>query len=184
MSDLVVIVYPSEAKAEEVRQRLLSMQKEYLIELEDAVIAVRDKDGRVRLNQLINPTAMGALTGSWWGLLIGAIFLMPAMGLVAGPAGLALGAVSGAAIGAASGAIGGALTDLGIDDKFMKDLGQSLEPGGAALFLLVRKMTTEKVLEAIKGTGGYVLKTSLDASKEEALRAAIAAANDTTAVAA
>lgn len=174
MSDLVAIVYPTESKAEEIRQRLLEMQKEYLIQLEDAAIAVKSPDGKVKLNQLINPTATGALEGSWWGLLLGALFLMPVMGVVGGPAGAALGAASGAALGAASGAIGGALTDLGVDDKFMKDLAKTLEPGGAALFLLVRKMTTEKVLEAIKGTGGKVLKTSLDRRNEEALRDALA----------
>ena len=90
MPDLVVIVYPTESRAEEVRQKLLSLQKEYLIELEDAVIATKDKNGRVRLNQIVNPTAMGALAGSWWGLLIGAIFLMPVMGVAAGVLHLAL----------------------------------------------------------------------------------------------
>ena len=169
MSDLVVIVYPSEEKADEMRQRLLQLQKEYLIELDDAVIAVNTGSGHVRLNQLLNPTAAGALSGSMWGLLLGALFLMP----VVGPA---IGAVSGAALGAASGAIGGALTDLGIDDKFMKELGQKLAPGHAALFLLIRKVSLEKVLDAIKGSGGEVIKASLDPGQEQALRDALAAA--------
>lgn len=169
MSDLIVIVYPSEQKAEEVRQRLLELQKEYAVELEDAVIAVRSEDGRIRLNQLLNPTRAGALTGSLWGLLLGVIFLMPAFGP-------AIGAVAGAAVGAATGAITGALTDLGIDDDFIKQLANTLNPGNAALFLLVRKMTADKLLEHIKGTGGTVLRTSLDRSKEEALRAALAEA--------
>jgi uncharacterized membrane protein len=102
MSDLVVIAFPTEAKAEEVRQKLLTMQKEYLIELGDAVIAVKDAQGRIKLNQLINTTAAGAVSGTFWGTLIGLIFLMP---------------LAGAAIGAASGAIGGALTDVGINNK-------------------------------------------------------------------
>ena len=75
MSDLVVIVYPSEEKAEEVRQRLFKLQKEYLITINDAVIAVKTEAGAVKLNQLVNATAVGAASGSFWGLLIGVLFL-------------------------------------------------------------------------------------------------------------
>jgi uncharacterized membrane protein len=71
---------PTEAKAEEVRQQLLAMQKEYLIELGDAVIAVKDAQGRVKLNQLLNTTAAGAVSGTFWGALIGLIFLTPLAG--------------------------------------------------------------------------------------------------------
>jgi len=159
MSDLVVIAFPSEAKAEEVRQKILELQKDYLIELGDAAIAVKQPDGSVRLNQLINTTAAGAASGTLWGTLIGLIFLMP---------------LAGAALGAASGALGGWLTDVGVDDKFMKEVAESLQPGNAALFLLVRKLTTDKVLEDLKGVGGKVLRTSFDHTKEEALRAALA----------
>ncbi|MDB5540308.1 MAG: hypothetical protein JWQ89_2035 [Devosia sp.] len=169
MSDLVVIIYPNEQKAEEIRQKLLDLQREYLIELEDAVIATNTGQGHVKLNQLLNPTAAGALTGSMWGLLIGALFLLP----VVGPA---IGAISGAALGAASGAISGALTDLGIDDSFMKELAAKLAPNSSALFLLIRKVTLEKILDAIQGTGGEVIKTSLDPAKEQALRDALARA--------
>jgi uncharacterized membrane protein len=161
MADRVEIAFPSEEKAEEVRRKLLDMQKEYLIELGDAVIAVKQPDGRVKLNQLFNPTASGAVSGTFWGALIGMIFLMP---------------LAGAAIGAASGAISGRLTDVGINDKFMRDAAQSLQSGNAALFLLVRKMTTDKVLAALQGEGGTVLRTSFDETKEEALRAALAGA--------
>ena len=159
MSDLVEIVFPTEKKAEEVRQKLLGMQKEYLIELGDAVIAVKDAKGRVKLNQLINTTAAGAVSGTFWGTLIGLIFLMP---------------LAGAAIGAASGAIGGALTDAGLNDKWMKDAAAAIKPGEAALFLLVRKVTGDKVLEGLKGEGGRVMRTSLDHTKEAALQAALA----------
>jgi len=161
MSDLVVIEFPSEAKAEEVRQKLLDMQKEYLIELSDAVIAIKEPSGRVKLNQLYHPAATGAAAGAVWGTLVGLIFLVPLLG---------------AAVGAASGAIGGALTDVGINDKFMRDVAASLESGSADLFLLIRKVTADKVLEDLKGVGGKVLRTSFDHTKEEALRAALAAA--------
>jgi uncharacterized membrane protein len=161
MSDLVAIVYPSEAKAEEVRQRLLKLQKEYLITVNDAVIAVKTDAGNIKLNQLVNTTALGAMSGSFWGLLIGVLFLNPIVGV---------------AIGAASGALGGALTDFGIDDAFMKQLAGSIQPGNAALFLLIKNMTADKVLREIQDAGGVVLKTSLDDAKEKALRDALATA--------
>ncbi|ULO24385.1 DUF1269 domain-containing protein [Methylocystis sp. SB2] len=160
MNDLLVIAFPSEEKAEEVRQKLFTMQKEYLIELGDAVVAVKNADGAIKLNQLFNTTALGGVSGAFWGALIGLIFMMP---------------FAGAAIGAGAGAVSGALTDFGIDDKFMKDVAAAVPPGGAALFLLVRKMTTDKVLEGLKGVGGVVLRTSFDKSKDDAIRAALAA---------
>jgi uncharacterized membrane protein len=159
MNDLLVIAFPSEQKAEEVRSKLLEMQKEYVIALGDAVVAVKHDDGSIKLNQLINTTAIGAASGAFWGTLIGLIFLMP---------------VVGAAVGAASGALGGKLSDFGIDDNFIKEVSAAISPGSAALFLLVKKMTTDKVLEDLKGVGGTVLRTSFDKTKEEAIRAALA----------
>jgi uncharacterized membrane protein len=161
MSDLIVIVYPSEGRAEEMRQKLFSLQKEYLINVNDAAIAVMHDKGKIKLNQMLSTTGIGAASGSFWGLLIGAIFLMPIFGL---------------AIGAAAGALGGALTDFGINDDFMKNLAADLKPGNAALFLLVKNMTTDKVLEALAGTGGTVLKTSLNHSAEKQLQDALAGA--------
>jgi uncharacterized membrane protein len=161
MSDLVAIIYPSEAKAEEVRQRLFKLQKEYLITISDAVIAVKTEAGPVKLNQLVNTTAVGAVSGSFWGLLIGVIFLNPILGV---------------ALGAASGALGGALSDYGLDDAFMKELSGKLQPGNAALFVLVKNMTPDKVLREIQDAGGTVLKTSLDDTKEQQLRDALAKA--------
>jgi uncharacterized membrane protein len=161
MSDLVAIVYPSEAKAEEVRQRLFDLRKQYLIEFSDAVIAVKTDAGPVKLNQLVNTTAAGAASGSFWGLLIGVLFLNPLIGV---------------ALGAASGALSGLLTDYGINDAFMKELAGSLKPGDAALFVLIQNMTADKVLKEIQGAGGTVLKTSLDDTKEKVLREALAKA--------
>jgi uncharacterized membrane protein len=160
MSDLVVIAFPSEAKAEEVRQKLLDMQKDYLIELGDAVIAIKQPNGRIKLNQIFHPLAAGVASGSFWGLLIGVIFMVP---------------LAGVALGAAAGALGGALADVGINDGFMKDVAQTLQSGNAALFLLIRNMTTDKVLAALQGEGGTVLRSSFDHTKEAALRDALAA---------
>ncbi|MCA0059473.1 DUF1269 domain-containing protein [Mesorhizobium sp. B261B1A] len=158
MSDLIVIVYPNEAKAEEVRQRLIGLQKEYVIKLGDAVIATKTEAGAIKLNQLVNTTAAGAVSGSFWGLLIGVLFLNPLIGL---------------AVGATSGALGGALTDVGINDAFMRDLSASIQPGDAALFVLAHEMTADKVLKEIQAFGGVVLKTSLDETKEQVLRDAL-----------
>ena len=159
MSDLVVIEFPSEAKAEEVRQKLLDLQNEYLIELEDAVIAIKQPSGRIKLNQLFHPAATGAVYGTLWGALIGMLFLMP---------------LPGAVLGAASGAVGGALADVGINDRFMKEVAATLQSGNAALFLLIRKVTADKVLADLKGMGGKVLRTSFDHTQEDALREALA----------
>jgi len=159
VSDLVFIAFPNEQKAEEVRDRILALQKEYIIEIGDAVIAVKDEKSRVKLNQLVNLTAAGALSGAFWGTLIGFLFLMP---------------VVGTAVGAASGALGGAFADAGIDDQFMKDAAEALPPGGAGLFLLIHKMTDDKVLAELEGVGGTVMRTSFDHTKETALREALA----------
>jgi len=159
MSDLVFIAFDSEQKAEEVRDKVLEMQKEYLIELGDAVVAVKDANGRIKLNQLMNTTAQGALSGALWGALIGLIFLNPLIGM---------------GIGAASGAISGKLVDTGINDEFMTKAAEALKPGSAGLFLLVRKMTADKVLKDLEGVGGVVMRTSFDETKEAALRQALA----------
>ncbi len=159
MADLVAVVFESEAKAEEVRDRLLQMSKEYLIQIGDAAIAVKTANG-VKLNQLMNTTAAGAAGGSFWGLLVGILFMNPLVGVAAG---------------AASGALAGKLTDVGVNDKFMKELGENFAEGEAALFVLVKKVTGDKVLDGLKGVGGRVLQTSLDHDAEERLMAALGA---------
>jgi uncharacterized membrane protein len=158
MSTLVVIGYDNPFTAEEVRLKLRKLQSEYLLDLEDAVVAVKDQAGKVKLNQAVNLTAAGALSGGFWGSLIGLIFLNPLLGL---------------AVGAASGAASGALTDIGINDDFMKELAATLKPGSSALFVLVRKATPDKVLEELAGTGGTVLRTSLSHEDEARLQAAL-----------
>jgi uncharacterized membrane protein len=156
-----VVGYEDPFKAEEVRLKLMKMQKDYLIDLADAVVAVKDASGNVKLHQAVNMTAAGAVSGGFWGTLIGLIFLNPLIGL---------------AVGAATGAASGALSDLGIDDKFMKELAATLKPGSSALFVLVQKATPDKVLEELAGTGGKVLKSSLSHDDEAKLQAALDAA--------
>lgn len=158
MSTLIVVGYDDVFKAEEMRITLQKLRKDYLIDLEDAVVAVKDEKGKVVLHQPINLTAAGAVSGGFWGTLVGMLFLNPLLG---------------AAVGAASGAISGRLTDIGINDNFMKELAETLQPSTSALFVLVRSMTEDKVLDEFKGTGGKVLKSSLNHEDEAKLQAAL-----------
>ena len=183
MSDLIVISFKGQDTADQVLNKLREMQKEYLVDLEDACVVVRDQNGKVRLKQAVNLTSAGALGGAAWGglfgSLVGLLFLNPLVGFI-----------SGAAFGAGAGALAAALTDYGIDDDFIKKVGESLEPGSSALFILVRRATLDKVLPELSPFGGQILKTSLSTEQEERLRKALenmrstAAANDSTAVAA
>jgi uncharacterized membrane protein len=160
MSNLVAVVFNDETTAFEMRAALAKMQKDYLIEMEDAVVVTKDKDGNTKLHQAVNLTAAGAVGGSFWGMLIGMLFLNP---------------IIGAAVGAASGAIAGKLSDIGINDKMMKDLAASFSPGSSALFVLVRRATVDKVLDGLKPFAGKgkVFQTSLNKDDEAALRKAL-----------
>jgi uncharacterized membrane protein len=160
MSNLVVIGFPNEADAFAMRAELAKLQAQYLIEMEDAVVVTRDAKGKVQLHQALNLTAAGAVSGAFWGTLIGMLFLNPLLGT---------------AIGAGSGALSGKLSDIGINDQFMKTLGATLGEGSSALFVLVRKSTPDKVIEGLKPFAGKgkVIQTSLTKDKEEELRAFI-----------
>ena len=142
-------------KAEEVRLKLRKLQSEYLLDLEDAVVAVKDEKGKVKLHHAVNLTADGAISGGFWGSLTGLIFL-----------------------NAAAGAVSGALTDGGVNEHFMKELSATLTPGSSTLFVLVRRATADRdrVLEELKGTGGKILKTSLSHEDGTKLQAALSAA--------
>jgi uncharacterized membrane protein len=159
MSDLIAVAYPDKETAETVRQTLAQLTTERVIELADAVVVTRDHEGKVKLHQSVKPAAVGATGGALWGGLIGLLFLAPLFGM---------------AVGAAAGGAAGALTDTGIDDSFMKQLGAKLVPGSAALIVLVTKSTPDKVVPEISQYGGEVIQTSLDNESEERLREALA----------
>lgn len=166
MSDLIVVGFDAEETADNVLLKLASLQKEYLVDLEDAVVAIRDKDGKVHLKQSLNLTALGAssglISGSLWGTLVGLLFLNPL-------AGLAIGGV----VGAGTGALSGSLADYGIDDAFIKSLASTLPSESSALFILVRKAQPEKVLAEFAGVQARVLKTSLSPEQEKKLQEAL-----------
>jgi uncharacterized membrane protein len=159
MGNLIAIAYPSQATAEEVLATLARLQTEKSIELEDAVIVTRNQDGKVKLHQSVKLGASGAAGGALWGGLIGLLFLAPLVGM---------------AVGAAAGGAAGAMADVGVDDRFLKDLGTKLAPDSAALIVLVHRSTPDKVLPEISSFGGDVIQSSLSDEAEAQLQAALA----------
>jgi uncharacterized membrane protein len=156
LSDLVAIAYKDVPTAQQVASNLGEAVKAHEIELEDLVIIEHRDDGKVKLHQP-SMAGLGAAGGALWGGLIGLIFFMPLFGM---------------AIGAAAGAAGGAMTDRGVDDNFMKKLGEELQPGGAALILLISKVSPDKVIPKIE-IPGTVIQTSLSNENEQALQEAL-----------
>lgn len=156
MSDLIGIAFTDEHRAAEVLTTLRQWQREYLVDMEDAVVVVKDKAGKIKLNQTVNLVPVGAMRGSLWGLLIGLLFGLPLVGVLGG---------------AASGALFGKLADYGIDDQLIRNCSATLAPGTSAIFILVRKITLDKVLPELQKFDGTVIKTSLPTEAEELLRA-------------
>jgi uncharacterized membrane protein len=166
MSELVVVGFDNPEEADRVLLKLSKLKKEYLIDLEDAVVVVRDEAGKIHLKQSINLVSAGAttgfLSGSLWGTLVGLLFLNPIAGFVLG-----------GAFGVGAGALSGSLSDYGINDDFIKSLSETIPVNSSALFILVRKVQTEKVLAELSGVRGKVLRTSLSPDQEKKLQEAL-----------
>ncbi len=160
MSDLVVVAFDNDTDAEKLQAEMKRLQKEHLITLEDAAVVVRKADGRVKVKQSTSLVGAGALGGAFWGLLIGLVLRLMWWGL---------------AVGAVLGAIRGKFKDIGVDDKFIKEVGETIQPGHSAIFLLIRESTPDRLIDELKGYKGTVLKTSLSRDDETKLRAAFGA---------
>jgi len=166
MSNLVVLDFDGIGTADEVLTKLRSLKKENLIDLEDACVVVRDEAGTVQVKQAVHLVSLGAASGASTGMLIGALAGL----LVLNPlAGMAMGGLAGAGFGALS----GSLADYGINDDFIKDVGNHIPNGSSALFVLIRRSTPDKVLPEIQPFNPRVLKTSLSKKQEDKLRAAL-----------
>lgn len=153
MSDLIVLAFANENGAIQMRDNLVAWQKQQIIELADAAVVIRRQDGKVKVKQAQSLVGDGALGGAFWGMLIGLIFWMPWLGM----------------------AVGGKFTDIGVDDQFIKEVGNTIEPGHSALFLLVVRATQDKLANELKGTQAKVLQTSLTNEQEAKLRELFAA---------
>ncbi|GAA1020606.1 membrane protein [Acrocarpospora pleiomorpha] len=161
MANLIAIAYDDVSTAVDVRDKVQQLQKERLIDLQDMAIVERTMKGKIKMKQMVGTTGAGAAGGALWGGLIGLIFFMPFLGM---------------AVGAATGAAVGAMSDVGVNDKFMKDLAEGLKPGAAALFLLIDKSTPDKVIPQLAPYGGRIIHTSLSQDQEDQLKHAVAAA--------
>ena len=161
-TELIVLAFDNDRAAFEVRDKLIELQKQHLIKLADAAVAVRRADGKVQVKQIVDLAAEGALGGAFWGLLAGILFWMPLLGL---------------AVGGLMGALSGSLADYGVNDEFINDVSKSIEPGQSALFLLVIEATTDRVVDEIKGWHPRVLRTNLSKEQEDKLRAAFSEAD-------
>lgn len=167
MSDLVAISFKGADTAQKVLHELVELQKEYLVELNDACVVTRDAKGRLHLHQMVNTVAGGAIGGAarggLLGLLVGLLFMNPLIGWAIGTA-----------AGAAGGALGGKLADYGINDGFIKEVGEAVTEDSSALFVLFKKVTLDRVLPDLEKYSGTVLRTSLSEQQEAELRNALA----------
>jgi uncharacterized membrane protein len=158
MSNLIVVAYPDEYRAAEVLAALRRLNKEYLIDFDDACYVTKDASGKIKLHQNTSLAGAGAAWGGMWGMLIGLLFFVPFLGL---------------AVGLGLGALSGKLSDYGIDDKFAKQIAETMKPNTSAIFVLVSKSTPDKVVPEVAKYGGTILQTSLPKETEEKLQAAL-----------
>jgi len=163
MNTLIALTFKHDKEgAEKALLRLRSMEREYLMDLKDAVVARRREDGKVKLAQSVNLIGLGVWEGAFWGSIIGLLFTGP------------LGLLVGGGVGAGFGALMGSAGDYGIDDDFIKRLSQDMQPCCSALFILVRHLPPERIVESMEGLGGEVIRTSLGKDWEARLEEALA----------
>jgi len=152
MTELVAITFDTPQEAFAVRDALPGIQERHHVEFDDAAVVTRDADGRVELHQPVNIKTAHVLGGAAWGLVLGAVFLSP---------------VAGAAVGAGAGLVTGSQSNVGLDDAFVRDFGEDLERGGAALCFLIRRDKAETLIGALKeeSAAGRVFRSGFDTSR-------------------
>lgn len=159
MSNLVVLAFEDEQGAMNTLQEVESLQKQNLIRVDDAATAVHHAGGKVKVKQAKSLAGVGALGGAFWGMFFGLLFFVPFLGM---------------AVGAATGALFGKASDYGINDEFIREVSNSVQPGNSALFLYVDEVQTDRVIEKLKPFGGKVIHTSLSKAEETRLKEAFA----------
>lgn len=160
MSSLVVLAFDDMDSAERMREKMYDFQRRELITLDDAAVVVRKENGRAKVKQAHSLVGAGALGGAFWGMLIGLLFFAPWAGLLAG---------------AAAGAVSGKLGDIGVDDSFIEEVGDTIEPGHSALFLLARDARIERIREETEDMEFRLIESNLSPDEETQLRETFAA---------
>ena len=160
MSELMVLGFESEQEADRFGVKLAQLQKDMIVQLQDAAEVVRDPDGKPHVKHGHNLVGAGAMGGAFWGMLFGLLFFVPFLGL---------------AFGAAMGALFGKMGKTGINKEVLEQMGDAVPPGKAGWFLLVEKMTEDKFMEAVQGTTAKVVRTNLSHEDEAALKEAFGA---------
>jgi uncharacterized membrane protein len=158
MSKLIAIEFKEYYKADDTLKELQRLQKAHLLDLEDACVVRKKPSGKLKLRQALNLTAMGIVTGSWWGALIGLLI------------GGSVGAVFGLMAGAGLGALAGKLSDYGIQDALIREMSENLQPGSSAIFVLIKRATIAQLLEEFEGYGGNLMQSSLPDEQTERLQ--------------
>ena len=163
MSHLIVFAMPTLDGAYAMRDALDDLRAFELVDVKDAAVVERLPNGEVRIRQAFDLIGAGALGGVVWGALIGLIFLSPWLGIAAG---------------SIMGALAGAFTDIGIDDDFIREVGEQVLPGNSAFFLLIDHWEGSKALRLLADFDAEIIRTTMPADEEARLRAFFAAAND------
>jgi uncharacterized membrane protein len=160
MSELMVLGFDNEAAADAFGLKLAEMQKDMIVQLQDAAEVVRDPDGKPHVKHDAHLVGAGAMGGAFWGMLFGLLFFVPFLGL---------------AIGAGMGALFGKLGKTGIDQQVLQQMGDAVPPGKAGWFLLISQLTEDKFLAAVKGTGASLVRSNLTDEQEQQLKHAFGA---------
>ena len=164
MSELMVLGFENELEADRFGVTLAQMQKDMIVQLQDAAEVVRDPDGKPHVKHGHGMVGAGALGGAFWGMLFGLLFFIPFLGL---------------AIGAGMGALFGKLGKTGIDKQVLEQMGDSIKPGQAGWFLLISQLTEDKFLAAVTGANATLVRSNLTEEQEKELKHAFGAKNHT-----
>jgi uncharacterized membrane protein len=160
VATLVAIAYPDEGTAEEARKTVQRLEGDFLVEADEVAAISRDAKGNYHVTTTHGAASAGggAARGAFWGFLFGLLFLIP---------------FAGAAIGAGLGALVGHVGEHVIDGRFQDEVRDQLKPGTSALFLILEKVTPDRVTEALSQHGGTVIRTSLSEDATARLQEAL-----------
>jgi uncharacterized membrane protein len=149
------VSFDNAQEAGKVRETLRSVEKSDFLSLDDSAVIVKDEEGKIHVkNEMDRGVKIGAVGGGLLGLLLAGIFFP----------------VGGMLVGAAIGGLIGKSIDVGIDQKFVKEVADDLEPNTSAIFFIVRQANPDVAVAALKPYKGTVRHTSFPPGAEEELR--------------